>query len=151
VWGLCVALGTFTVVLSLLSVGERQAYGSRDTASAADALGSGVYFFAILAAATVGAVLIWRRTGNGIGCVFLAIGALVAVRAWAPVYAEYSLLIRPGSLPGGRVAIAIGEGCGPLMFALPGLALLLFPDGRVPRPAGGRCRGSSVWRPSSGR
>lgn len=49
VWGLCVALGTFTVVLSLLGIGERQAYGSRDTASVADAVGSGVYFFAVLA------------------------------------------------------------------------------------------------------
>jgi hypothetical protein len=121
------------LALSILSVGvEPGRSGVIDTPSAADAVGAGVYFFAVTAFATVGAFVIWRRPGNEIGWVFLAIGAVVAVRILAAEYAEYSLLIRPGSLPGGRVAFPLGEAVSPLMFALLGLALLLFPDGRLP-------------------
>jgi hypothetical protein len=80
----------------------------------------------------VGAFVLWRRPGNRIGWVFLAIGIAVSLRVGAAQYAEYSLLVRPGSLPGGRVAVSLGEGLSAAMFALLGLALLLFPDGKVP-------------------
>ena len=132
-WVVCVALAGFTLTLALLSVGiEPRVSGLDGTPSAADAVGAGVYFVAVVAFATVGAFVIWRRPGNEIGWVFLAIGAVVSIRVAAAQYGEYSLLVRPDSLPGGTVAVSLGEAVSPLMFALLGLALLLFPDGRLP-------------------
>src|SRR5215211_4644346 len=132
-WVVCVALAGLALTLSVLSVGiEPRASGSSGTPSAADAVAAGVYFVAILAFATVGAFVVWRRPGNDIGWVFLAIGAVVSVRVGAAQYAEYSLLVRPDSLPGGRVAVSLGEAVSTVMFAVLGLALLLFPDGRLP-------------------
>jgi hypothetical protein len=133
VWVVPIALAGATLVLSILSVGVEPGHpGLSDTPSAADAVTAAVYFVAVTAFATVGAFVIWRRPGNEIGWVFLAIGAVVSIRVGAAQYAEYSLLVRSGSLPGGRVAVSLGEAVSPLMFALLGLALLLFPDGRPP-------------------
>jgi hypothetical protein len=133
VWALCVTLAGLTLALSILSVGiEPRLSGLSGTRSVADAVTAGVYFVAVAAFATVGAFVIWRRPGNRIGWVFLAIGAVVSIRVGAAQYAEYSLLVRPGSLPGGTVAVSLGEAVSPLMFALLGLAILLFPDGRLP-------------------
>src|SRR5216117_3358082 len=126
-WVGCVALAGLTLTLAILSVGIEPRFGSSETPSAADAVTAGVYFVAIAAFATVGAFVIWRRPGNAIGWVFLAIGVAVSVRVGAAQYAEYSLLTRPDSLPAGRVAVSLGEAVSPLMFALLGLALLLFP------------------------
>jgi hypothetical protein len=131
-WVVFVALAGLQLTLSVLSVGVEPRSGLSETPSAADAVTAGVFFFAIAAFATVGAFVIWRRPGNGIGWVFLAIGAVVSIRVGAAQYAEYSLLVRPGSLPGGSVAVSLGEAVSTLMFALLGLALLLFPDGRLP-------------------
>ena len=66
------------------------------------------------------------------GWVFLAIGAVVSIRVAAAQYAEYSLLLRPDSLPSGEVVLSLGEAVSTTMFVLLGLALLLFPDGRLP-------------------
>jgi hypothetical protein len=133
VWVVSIALAGVTLALSILSIGvEPGRPGLSETPSAADAVTAAVYFVAVTAFATVGAFVIWRRPGNEIGWVFLAIGAVVSIRVGAAEYGEYSLLVRPGSLPGGRVAVSLGEAVSPLMFALLGLALLLFPDGRLP-------------------
>jgi hypothetical protein len=134
-WAVCVAVSGFTLTLAILSVGlEPRASGLEGNPSAGGALTAGVYFVAVAAFATVGAFVVWRRPGNAIGWVFLAIGLAVSVRVGAAQYAEYSLLVRPGSLPGGRVAVSLGEALSTLMFAVVGLALLLFPDGRLPSP-----------------
>ena len=133
VWVVCIALSGFTLALAILSIGlEPRASGLDGPPSAADAVTAAVYFIAVAAFATVGAFVIWRRPGNAIGWVFLAIGVAVSVRVGAAQYAEYSLLVRPGALPGGRFAVSLGEALSTLMFALLGLALLLFPDGRLP-------------------
>ena len=132
VWVVCVALAGFSLTLGVLSVGIEPHVPGPETPSAADAVGAGVYFVATLAFATVGAFVIWRRPGNEIGWVFLAIGAVISVRVAAAQYAEYSLLLRSDSLPGGEVALALGEAVSTTMFVLLGLALLLFPDGRLP-------------------
>jgi hypothetical protein len=132
-WVVCVALAGFALALSVLSVGvEPRVSRSGGAASVEDALSGGVYFVAIVAFATVGAMLIARRTDNRIGWVFLALGVVVAMRITGATYAEYALLIRPDSLPEGRVAVALGEAVSATMFALVGLAVLLFPDGRLP-------------------
>ena len=80
VWVLCVALAGFTLTFGVLSVGiEPRVPGPSETPSAAEAVAAGVYFVAIVAFATVGAFVVWRRPGNDIGWVFLAIGAVVPV------------------------------------------------------------------------
>jgi hypothetical protein len=133
VWAVCIAISGFTLTLAILSIGmEPRAPGLNGNPSTGDAVTAAVYFIAVAAFATVGAFVIRRRPGNAIGWVFLAIGVAVSVRVGAAQYAEYSLLVRPGSLPGGRVAVSLGEALSTLMFALLGLALLLFPDGRPP-------------------
>ncbi len=133
VWVACIALSGFTLTLAIFSIGlEPRASGLDGPPSAADAVTAAVYFVAVAAFATVGAFVIWRHPGNAIGWVFLAIGVAVSVRVGAAQYAEYSLLVRPGALPGGRFAVSLGEALSTTMFALLGLALLLFPDGRPP-------------------
>jgi hypothetical protein len=133
VWVACVALAGFTLTLSILSVGvEPGSSALSEARSAADVVTAGVYFVAVTAFATVGAFVIWQRPGNKIGWVFLALGIVVSARVAAAQYAEYALLVRPGSLPDGTVAVSLGEAMSTLMFALLGLALLLFPDGQVP-------------------
>ena len=131
-WVVCVSVAAFTLTLSILSVGVEPSSGLGGTPSAGDVVTAAVYFFAVAAFATVGAFVIWLRPGNGIGWVFLAIGFIVSVRVAAAQYSEYSLLVRPDSLPGGQVAVSLGEAMSTPMFALLGLALLLFPDGRLP-------------------
>jgi hypothetical protein len=132
-WVVCFVLAAITVALSVASVGvEPPVSRLGGTPSAEDAVVGAVYFVAIVAFATVGAVLVARRTGNAIGWVFLALGVVVAVRVTGAAYADYSLLIRPGSLPEGTIAVALGEAASTTMFALVGLAILLFPDGRLP-------------------
>jgi hypothetical protein len=131
-WVVCIAVAGFTLTLSILSVGVEPRSGLGDTPSGGDVVTAAVYFVAVAAFATVGAFVIRRRRGNKIGWVFLAIALVVSVRVAAAQYGEYSLLVRPGSLPGGRVAVSLGEAVSTTMFALLGLALLLFPDGRLP-------------------
>src|SRR6186997_3026375 len=102
-WVVCIALSGFTLTLAIVSIGlEPRVPGLDGPPSAADAVTAAVYFVAVAAFATVGAFVIWRRPGNAIGWVFLAIGVAVSVRVGAAQYAEYSLLVRPGALPGGR-------------------------------------------------
>ena len=96
VWVVSIALAGVTLALSILSVGvEPGRSGVIDTPSTADAVGAGVYFVAVTAFATVGAFVIWRRPGNAIGWVFLAIGAVVTVRVLAAQYAESLVLLDP--------------------------------------------------------
>ena len=131
----CLAFAGLMLTLAVISVGvDPRVSVPGGAPSEADAVGAAVYFVAIAAFATVGAFVITRRPGNGIGWVFLAIGAVVSVRVTAAQYAEYSLLVRPDSLPGGEIILTLGEAVSTGMFALLGLALLLFPDGRLPSP-----------------
>ena len=73
VWLVSIALSGFTLALAILSIGlEPRASGLDGPPSAADAITAAVYFVAVAAFATVGAFVIWRRPGNAIGWVFLA-------------------------------------------------------------------------------
>src|SRR5215213_8257110 len=83
IWVACVAASCFTLTLSILSVGVEPRSGLGDTPSAGDVVTAAVYFIAVAAFATVGAFVLWRRPGNRIGWVFLAIGVAVSVRVGA--------------------------------------------------------------------
>jgi hypothetical protein len=88
---------------------------------------------------TVGAVIVARQPRNRIGWLCCAIGLLIGPAAFAQEYAWYTLVHRPGALPGG---LAMGWlGSWPwypaIILALIGLPLL-FPNGRL---------ASRRWRP----
>jgi len=84
-----------------------------------------------IAFGAVGAVLASRRSGNGIGWLFLAFGLVSGIYWLAGQYAYYALLARPGSLRGGlALAVALNGGFVPPL-ALLTFIVLLFPTGRL--------------------
>ncbi len=127
VWALCA--GAVIVDVALLAA-------TADRRLPDDLFGGvGGLSFAVLSLsfATVGAIIIARVPGNVVGRVFLAIGLLNSVGQLAYQYAAWGVT-RAGGAPGMReVAWAttpVGEPVAPLL----GLAVLLFPDGRLPSP-----------------
>jgi hypothetical protein len=84
--------------------------------------------------AVVGLVLAVRRPGHAIGWLFVAIGLVAAVHAFAFEYAVRALTTAPGSLPAAPWLAWVASWT--FLLNLPALALLLllFPDGRVPSP-----------------
>jgi hypothetical protein len=99
---------------------------------------SGDVLLAFGAFLVVGVFVASRRPENPIGWMFCIIGLASVWEFFAHEYAFYALFTRPGALPAGVWIgwssfwmAAIGW---PLMF----LALLLFPNGRLPSPR---------WRP----
>jgi hypothetical protein len=86
----------------------------------------------------VGAVIVAHRPGNLVGWIFSAIGLLAATGVLAMEYAEYALVTRPGSLPGGTLAAWFQWWWLPMLGLVLVFTLLLFPTGRLP---------SARWRP----
>jgi hypothetical protein len=79
---------------------------------------------------TVGAVIAARRSDNAVGWSLLVISLALGVAFVGQVYADYTLVAAPGSLPGGAVAVWLS-----LWIPVPALVAatyfcLLFPDGR---------------------
>ena len=91
-----------------------------------------------MAFVTVGALVASRRPENLVGWFVLAIGFDVILSSFVARYADYALLVRPGSLPGGEPAAWVAEWLLAPVFDLLALVLVLFPDGRLP---------SRRWRP----
>ena len=88
---------------------------------------------------TVGAVIAPRfPSRNYIGWLFCSIGLVAGVLLFCGEYAAYSLVARPGSLPGGEPAAWIVSWLWVPHVGLFALLGLLFPDGRPPTPR---------WRP----
>jgi heme/copper-type cytochrome/quinol oxidase subunit 3 len=97
-----------------------------------------VLLIAVLTFSTMGALVASRRPANAIGWIFCAVGIFLGAAFSAQSYADYTLIVRPGSLPGGEIAIWSLLWAGPVLSAAPTFLLLLFPDGRLP---------SRRWRP----
>jgi hypothetical protein len=90
---------------------------------------------------TVGAVVAHRfPPHNPIGWLFCALGLVAAVLLFCGEYAAYSLVARPGSLPGGEAAAWVVTWLWVVHSGLFAFLGLLFPDGRLPTPR---------WRPFS--
>jgi hypothetical protein len=90
------------------------------------------------ASSVVGAVVAARRSENPIGWLLSASGLLVGVGLFAGQYAFYTLVTRPGSLPGGQAMLWLSGWPFDAGFFLVLFLLLLFPTGRLPSPR---------WRP----
>jgi hypothetical protein len=102
-------------------------------------LGGPAFVLAALAFSGVGAVVVSRLPGNAVGWIFCAIGLLVAFGEFSYQYADRALYGAPGSLPASEAAAWLQNLGLPPAFGLLALALLLFPDGRLP---------SRLWRPA---
>ena len=94
---------------------------------------------AVLAFSTVGALVASRQPRNAIGWILNAVGLTVGVAFLSAGYADYTLLVNPGSLPAGQIVAWLLSWLyvGPVLLA-PALLFLLFPDGRPQSPR---------WRP----
>jgi hypothetical protein len=88
--------------------------------------------------AVVGALVAARRPENPIGWLLSAMGLLTSVAAFAGQYAFYTLVTRPGSLPGGQAMLWLAGWPNNAGYFLVLFLLLLFPTGRLPSPR---------WRP----
>jgi len=97
-----------------------------------------VLLIAFLAFSTVGAIVASRRPENAVGWIFCAVGVFLGAAFLAQFYADYTLIVQPGALPGGGIMVWSLSWSGPILFLAPTLLLLLFPNGRLP---------SRRWRP----
>jgi hypothetical protein len=92
------------------------------------------HLFVVPGFAAVGLVLALRRPGHAIGWLFIAMGLVAAIAAFAFEYAVYAYVTAPGSLPAAAWLAWVAYLT--WLLNLPALAalLLLFPDGRLPSP-----------------
>lgn len=92
-----------------------------------------------IAFASVGLLLVSRRSTNSIGWLYGGIGALSAAELLGSQYATYALLTAPGSMPRPELGAWVYAWSGAVVATVSAtFVLLLFPDGRPP---------SRSWRP----
>ncbi len=89
-----------------------------------------VLVITFLVFSTVGAVVASRRPGNAVGWLFCLVGVYLGAGFSGQFYADYTLIVRPGALPGGEIAAWILSWTSPLLMAAPAFLLLLFPNGQ---------------------
>jgi hypothetical protein len=118
------ALGGLTAVA--VAAGGLLTVLARDPRASFD----GVLLLIIVIVAAVGLVVARRQPSNPIGWMLLVASVFFAGYAVAVLYVVLDYHRDGGRLPLGRVALA-GEPCWVLGFVLLGLAVALFPDGRL--------------------
>ncbi len=91
----------------------------------------GFVLFGVLAAA-LGWLIIRRQPGNRIGLLLLGFAALLVFYADAADYAVLDYHLHHGTLPLGFPAVLIASELWSVMFLMPPLIILLFPDGTLP-------------------
>ncbi len=129
-WGVCVAMLLFVLLLGFLS---------RHADSPLEEGATGFLFvLPMLAFPTVGAVVASRRPLHPVGWLFLAVGLLFAVGGLAPAYVEYDRYVNPGVLPATRLFVWSISWIDTMVFLSIAFLLLLFPTGKLP---------SRRWRP----
>jgi hypothetical protein len=87
-----------------------------------------------LAGVAVGAVVAWHQPRNPVGWILLAAMGFFTVTTDASFYSVADYRLHHGTLPLGPVAVLLQPTWAPGIVLL-GLAILLFPDGRVPSPS----------------
>jgi len=124
------ALAVAAVVLALLLA---QLPLSRLARQSLTQSSGGTPFFEMVPFEIVGSVLAWRKPGNRLGWLFLGLAACGTVAQDASFYVVACYRVRPGTLPFGWVALLV-QPAWSVAIILIGLAVLLFPDGRLPSP-----------------
>ncbi len=135
-WLVCV--GATLVALVLLAMGIGRSTPGDDFVIGG--WGGLAFAFAALAFGTVGALVSLRLPDNRVGWVFCVIGVAVATGDLGYQYADQALFRASLGLPAGDVAAWCQNLTIPPCFGLIAIALMLFPDGRLP---------SRRWRPGA--
>ncbi len=118
--GLAVMMFAACLVLLVLTGDyQRAAYGGGGTASGLVCLG-------------VGLLVAWRQPGSPIGWLLLGWACLIPLTGVAQLYAVLDYRVHHGALPFGPVAV-FAQPAQLGVAVLAALAVLLFPDGRLPR------------------
>ena len=94
--------------------------------------GSSPFWFSV-ALGVVGFVVAWRRPRNPLGWILLGGATFGALSQDASFYVVADYRLRHGGLPLGWVAVLAQPGWA-VSIVMIGLAVLLFPDGRLPSP-----------------
>jgi hypothetical protein len=97
------------------------------------ATSGGPPLWALVPFGVVGFVVAWRRPRNSLGWCLVGMAVAGALSEDGSFYAVADYRLRPGTLPLGWVAMLAQPGWA-IAIALIGLALLLFPDGKLPFP-----------------
>jgi len=116
----------------------RWAYPMADDPAAATVINAAFLILFVASFSTVGALIASRRPRNTIGWIFCASGLLAGLAVFTDDYAQYALVLYPGTLPFARTAAWVQNWVWPLVLCPAALFVLLFPDGRPP---------SRRWRP----
>ena len=134
-----VALVAAAVVLNALSGSHATSWGF-----------VAVAIVGLLMSAGVAGLIGVRLPGHPIGLLLAGASVLIALSWAAEAYALYAVLAHPGSLPAGRMAVLWTDASWPTLFVGVAAIAFVFPDGRLPSPAGGgspsaRARRSLGW------
>jgi hypothetical protein len=122
---MAVILGALALALTILYV--PLAWPARDVSDAWQVL------LGLLAFALPGVVVARRQPGNPIGWIFIGLGVYAGVITDVGRYAVFDYHFHHGNLPLGPVAALVETGLWTGTFLVLPLAILLFPDGRLPR------------------
>ncbi len=90
--------------------------------------------FIALPMTALGALMVRRARGNPIGWLLAGFGACVALYFDVGQYAVLAVRVHHDRLPLGRAAVDISSELWILVFLILPIVILLFPDGRLPRP-----------------
>jgi hypothetical protein len=120
---LAVALGVVALVLNVAALVL--------VASANQTAPQLIRGMALLATAAVGMLVAVRRPGNLLGWLLLGCGVLFSLQGGSVAYSILDYRLHHGTLPLGRLAIALQPTWAPGLVLVAG-ALWLFPDGHLP-------------------
>ena len=90
------------------------------------------HLFVVPGFVVVGLVLALRRAGHPIGWLFVVMGLVAAIHAFAFEYGARAYVTAPGPLPAAAWLAWVAYWTWPLNLLGLALLLLLFPDGRLP-------------------
>ena len=133
---LAVALGILVFALIIVSLVLVALAGQ----SAAQLIG----LMTVLPVAAIGTLVAARRPGNPLGWLMLGAGLLFTVNDGAVAYSILDYRLHQGTLPLGRVAIALEPAWAGGLVLLTGF-LWLFPDGHLPSGRWRRVGGTLFW------
>ena len=115
-------------------------------ASVGESAGDIIRLIALLPTVVVGMLVAVRRPGNPIGWLLLGCGVLFSVKAGTVAYSKLDYGLHHGTLPLGRLAIALQPAWAAGLVLVAG-TLWLFPDGHL--PSGRRRRvGGALFGPA---